>query len=200
MDRSSTLDVGVGEAAELMAKVAAGDTRAFDRFYDMFHPVLRRLFAVCDGHLISADDFVQEVFTRFWQQRRNFQGRSCLATYLLAIARHTLNEHSRHSRKIAPIPLKTPMGLASDSHNGLSDPEAELYLKELAAAVERARGRLTAKEQQALEISQVTDLALRKVSQGPNCSRAALRSRLKRARKRSLGLLAPVFAGASSSM
>ncbi len=198
MDRSSTPDVD--QAAGLMAKVAAGDSEAFGCFYDMFHQVLRRLFALRDGRPMSADDFVQEVFTRFWQQRKNFQGKSCLATYLLAIARHTLKEHCRKARKIAPIPLKTPMGLASDSHNGLSDPEAELYLKELAAAVERARGRLTAKEQQALEISQATDVALGKAPSKPDCSREALRSRLKRARKRSLGFLAPVFAEASGSM
>ncbi len=198
MDRSSTLDVG--EAAELMAKVAAGDTRAFDRFYDIFHPVLRRLFAVCDGHLISADDFVQEVFTRFWQHRRNFQGRSCPATYLLAIARHTLKEHCRKARKIAPVSLKEPIDFTVDSHNGLSDPETQLYLKELAAAVERARGKLTAKEQQALEVSQATDVALGKAPSKSDCSREALRSRLKRARKRSLGLLAPIFAEANSFM
>ena len=198
MDRSSRLDVD--EAAEFMRKVAAGDTEAFDRFYDTFHPVLRRLFAVCGGRHMSSDDFIQEVFIRFWQQRKNFQGKSCLATYLLAIARHTLNEHCRQSRKIASIQLKTPMGLAADSHNGLSDPEAELYLKELAAAVERARGKLTAKERHALEVSQVTDVALKKLSSGPGCSREAIRSRLKRARKRSLGLLAPIFGGACSSI
>ncbi|MCP4257044.1 MAG: sigma-70 family RNA polymerase sigma factor, partial [Planctomycetes bacterium] len=98
--KGSTFKGHIDEAAELMRKVANGDVDAFDRLYDEFSPILRRLFATCVHRHMSLDDFIQEVFTRLWQQRKNYRGTSCFLTYLLSIARYTLNEKMRLSYKM----------------------------------------------------------------------------------------------------
>lgn len=183
----------VDEATRLMRKVAAGDIEAFTRLYDEFSPTLRRFFANYSGPHMPLDDFIQEVFTRLWQQRKNYRGTSCFMTYLLGIARHTLSDQIRKSRKIVGIHLKEHTRFPADSHGELSEPEAALSFKELIAALERARARLTAKEREALELSQAVNGPLWKASQELGCSREALRSRLKRARKRSLRSLATVL-------
>jgi len=190
---AGSLGVHGDEAAELMRKVADDDVKAFTRLYHVFCPTLKRFFANYDGRHVSLDDFIQEVFTRLWQQRKNYRGSSCFLAYLLGIARHTLNEQIRKSRKIAPVHLKKHTHFPADSHNELSEPEAELNFKELIAALEGARAKLTAKEREALELSQAADVPLQKASREPGCSREALRSRLKRARKRSQALLAVVL-------
>ena len=190
----STFKGHIDEAAELMRKVANGDVDAFDRLYDEFCPILRRLFAKCGHRHMSLDDFIQEVFTRLWQQRKNYRGTSCFLTYLLGIARYTLNEKMRQSYKMARMGnLEELASFTLDSHDDLSQPEAKFYLKELAAALKEAKAKLTAKQRQVLELSQATGTSLHKASQKLGCSPEALRCRLKRARKRSRELLAPIL-------
>lgn len=190
----STLKGHIDEATELMRKVANGNVDAFDRLYNEFCPILRRLFAKCDHRYMSLDDFIQEVFTRLWQQRKNYRGTSCFLTYLLGIARYTLNEKMRQSYKMARMGnLEELASFSLDSHDDLSQPEAKLYIKELTAALKEAKAKLTAKQRQVLELSQATETSLNKASQKLGCSPEALRCRLKRARKRSRELLASIL-------
>lgn len=193
-ENTTTLKGHIDQAAELMRKVSDGDVDAFDRLYDQFGPVLRRVFANCDDRHMSSDDFIQEVFTRLWQQRKNYRGTSRFLTYLLGIARYTLNEKMRQSYKMARMGyLEGLTGFTVDSHDSLSQPEAELYGKELTAALKEAKAKLTAKQRQVLELSQATKVSLHKASRKLGCSPQALRCRLKRARKRSRLLLAPIL-------
>lgn len=190
----SKLKGHVDETVELMRKVANGDIEAFNCIYSKFCPILRNFFANYDGHHISSDDCTQEVFTRLWQMRKSFKGESLFITYLLSMARHILNEKMRQTHKMVRIEyLKQVTRFTMDFHNGLSQPESELCLKELTAALERIRAMLTAEQRQALEISQAVDVSLAGKSQKLGCSREAFRSRLKRVRKRFAALLATVL-------
>ena len=192
----ATLHGDMDEATLLMRRVTNGDIDAFDRLYNEFSPILRRLFARCDHRHMSLDDFIQEVFTRLWQQRRNYRGTSCFLTYLLGIARYTLNEKLRQSYRLNMKRVENLEELAPftlDSHDSLSQPEAKFYLKELAAALKAAKDKLTVKQRQVLELSQATETSLHEASKKLGCSPDALRCRLKRARKRSRELLAPIL-------
>lgn len=178
------LEVGNDEDVRLMRKVANGDLEAFDCLYRKFCPIIGRLFASYDCHRVSLDDLIQEVFTRLWQQRRNYRGTSCFLAYLLGIARHTLNEKIRQSYKMARMEnLEELVSFTLDSHDALSQPEAELYIEELTAALKEAKAKLTAKQRQALELSQATETSLHKASQKLGCSPKALECCLRRARK-----------------
>ncbi len=191
MDRSSGIQLD--ESTKLMRKVANGSVEAFDCLYFKFCPILRRLFASWDGHYTSSDDFIQKIFTRLWEQRKNFRGESSFPTYLFSIARHTLNEEIRRSCKIAKIDLKEHPGFGRDSHNGLSQPEAEFYLKELTVTFEEAKSRLTVGQRQALEVFHSAGVPFGEASKILGCSPKALECRLHRARKRVRELLAPVL-------
>ena len=191
----SKLKGHVDEAAELMRKVANGDIEAFERIYSKFCPILRSFLADYNSHYISSDDFIQEVFTRLWQRRKSFRGESIFLTYLLGIAKHTLNEKMRQYHKMVRIKkLKQVTRFNVDSNgDGLSQPEAEFYLNELNVTLERIRALLTAEQRQALEVSQTVDVSLAEASQKLGCSRETFRCRLKRARKRTRELLAPIL-------
>ncbi|MBL7186623.1 MAG: RNA polymerase sigma factor [Phycisphaerae bacterium] len=177
-------DSRTDEGTKLMRRVARGDVEAFNRLHYRSYPILRRFIAKFHGHHISPDDVIQEVFTRLWQQRKNFRGESSFLTYLLAIARHTLNEETRQSRKAARIGLEERPEYHGDSHNNLSQPEAGFHSKDLNDALERAKARLTAKQRQALEMSQAADIPLCQASKMLGCSPKALEGRLHRARKK----------------
>ncbi len=172
-----------------MQKVADDDAEAFSCLYCKFSPVLRRFLANWDGHYALADDFIQKVFTRLWEQRKNFRAESSFQTYLFSIARYTLNEEKRKFGRI----VKKYSVFDSSCDNGLSQPEAEFYLKELMTTYNEVKTKLTDVQRQTLELFRTTDVPFRNVSKMIGCSPKALESRLYRARKRLQELLAPIL-------
>jgi len=177
------------EDTKLMRKVAQGDAEAFECLYYRFCPILRCLFARWGGDYASCDDFTQRVFTHLWEQRTYFREESSFLTYLLGIARHTLSEEIRQSRKTVKISLNEYPRFVKHSRKSLSEPETEFYMNEINAALERAKTQLTAEQQQAFKISHVTNSSC-KASMMVGCSQEAHKGRLKRARKHLRELLA----------
>lgn len=168
------------------------DIKAFEHLYGKLRPVLEQILESYDNHGMSPDDFIQEVFTRLWQSRMSFRGESRYFTYLYGIAKNTVNEEIRRSRKIRTKELKGRKAINKNTCRGLSEPENVLFTKELMIVLEKARmAKLTSKERQAMELSQVNDASLTEISQIAGCSREAFKSRLKRARKRSNKLIDP---------
>lgn len=183
--------VRINENARLMQRVADSDFDAFEHLYQRFAPVLMYFFCRRGMNLTIVDDLTQKVFASLWERGSEFRGDSSFETYLISIARYTLNNELKQSRRIAEMNLKNPPKCSGQSSNGLSQPELELYLKELAAAVERAKGKLTERQRKVLEVANALDIDLSEASKELSCSHSAFKSRLKLARRRMLKLLAP---------
>lgn len=177
--------------AELMRNAADGDVEAFGRLYRRFGPVLRHLFAASGVRPATCDDLTQKVFTSLWERRRDFRAEASFETYLLSIARHTLSKELRRSRGIVRTGLKDPPEFPGRPYKRLSEPEAKLYLKELTAAIEQAKGRLTEAQRQALDAANDIDIDPGEPSAELGCSGGTFKKRLERARKRLRELLAP---------
>jgi len=104
MDSNSKIPLD--ENTRLMQKVADDDVEAFSCLYHKFSPVLRRFLANWDGRYTSADDLIQKIFSRLWEQRKHFRAESSFKTYLFGIAHYVLNEEKRQLGKIVKINLK----------------------------------------------------------------------------------------------
>lgn len=181
----------LNDNAKLMQEAADGDLEAFACLYDRFAPILMHLFVRRGADLTLAEDLTQQVFLCLWQHRKTFRAQSSFETYLLSIAKHKLTKELRESRRVAEIGLKGHPQLNGGSHSWLSEPETGFYLRELAAAVRRAKAKLTDEQRNALEAFQAVDTPLDKALEELGCSYGAFKKRLKRARKRMRGLLAP---------
>jgi len=181
------------ESTKLMQKAGVGDSEAFVCLYDRFAPTLMHLFVRRGADLTLAEDLTQKVFVCLWERRKNFRAESSFETYLFSIAKHALNKEIRESRKVAETGLKGHPKLNEGSQRGLSEPELEIYLKELAAAVQRAKAKLTLEQRQALAVSQSRRISFSTVAQKLGCSQEGLKSHLKRARRRMRELLAPIL-------
>lgn len=178
---------------ELMRKAARGHREAFACLYGRFGPKLKRLLA---GGGISSplrEDLVQNIFTDLWERRKEYRTQASFEAYLFAIARNALRNELRRACRVAGIDLESRSEYSGDPHHGLSQPEAELHIKELAAAVEEARAKLTEMQRQALDAATAADIPSSKVLEELGCSYGAFRKRLQRARKRMRELLAPLL-------
>ncbi|RAI39114.1 sigma-70 family RNA polymerase sigma factor [Rhodoplanes roseus] len=74
--------------AGLMARMAEGDRAALQAFYTRHHVRVFRFVLRILGDRTRAEDVISEVFIDAWRQAAQFEGRSAVSTWLLAIARH----------------------------------------------------------------------------------------------------------------
>jgi RNA polymerase sigma-70 factor (ECF subfamily) len=190
MNQNSKLPLG--EDSGLVLKVANGDIEAFERLHQRYAPLLKQFFVIRGVGRNSADDLVQKIFTHLWQQRKNFRGVSSFEAYLFGIARNTLYNEIRRSRTITGISSKKLPKFYLDTGK-MSQPEAEFYFQELTDALEAAKDKLTDEQLQALEAAHDPDVDFHKVLGELGCSKEAYKSHLKRARKRLMEFLAPLF-------
>lgn len=77
-----------GEAHErrLLARVAAGDRRAFDQLYFLYRPRLNRFLLRMLGSESGADALVNDVMYTVWTRAGSFAGRSRVSTWVFGIA------------------------------------------------------------------------------------------------------------------
>src|ERR1700753_883026 len=91
---------------ELLQKIAAGDEAAFRQVYDSFY---RRLFQFALAIVKtreSAEEIVEDVFVRVWQQKATLPSIRNLRVYLYTAAKNTaLNYLSRKARESATGPF-----------------------------------------------------------------------------------------------
>src|SRR5258708_8933923 len=70
----------------LVARVAAGDRLAIQLLVSRHQQTVYRFVLRLVGNSAAAEDIVSEVFIDLWRQAARVEGRSQLATWLLAIA------------------------------------------------------------------------------------------------------------------
>jgi RNA polymerase sigma-70 factor (family 1) len=80
------------EEALLLGAIAAGDELSFSRLYDHYRPGVRTYV----GRLVKlpelADDLVQDIFVKLWENRDALAKVRCFSAFLFTIARnHSLN-------------------------------------------------------------------------------------------------------------
>lgn len=104
-----------------LAVQAAEDPEAFGALFDrLYRPVFNYIRYRCDDDL-TADDLTAQVFERLLQNLNRFTPeKGPFAPWLFTIARNTVNDHWRRSRRLRWIPLD----LVRDAVSPAPTPEA----------------------------------------------------------------------------
>jgi RNA polymerase sigma-70 factor (ECF subfamily) len=134
---------GLTDDAPLLARLRAGDTRAFEELVTMYQ---HRVFGVALrmlGNRAEAEEIAQETFLRAHRALREFRGEARLGTWLYAIAsRLCLNRLAsgprRHERS-DDIALAQAPAESADTAGELERGELEAALHEAVAALPEDR-------------------------------------------------------------
>ncbi|MHC4224307.1 MAG: RNA polymerase sigma factor [Planctomycetota bacterium] len=88
------------EDQELMARIQAGDVRAFEMLYARYsHPLLNFFFQMCFDRT-AAEDYLQETFLRVWRARAGYRPIGKVSTWLFQIAKNFwFNERAKMKRR-----------------------------------------------------------------------------------------------------
>ena len=117
---SSSLPDSSSDAA-LVARMRAGDEPAFAALFGRYAKVL---FDVAMRYVATRDvaqDLVQDVFCRLWEQRGDLHVRETLRVYLYASIRHAALDYLKHARIEQRVADSAP---AADEYPGMSRPSA----------------------------------------------------------------------------
>jgi RNA polymerase sigma-70 factor (ECF subfamily) len=177
---------------ELMARVQAGDVRAFELLYTRYaHPLLNFFHQMCFDRA-AAEDYLQETFLRVWRARASYRPIGKVSTWLFEIAKnYWFNEREKIRRR----PFATGAGgdegqaqlsLVPDPADAA--PADAARSKEIGEAVGRAVAELSDKLRAAFVLARYQQLPYAEISEileipvGTVKSRVALAEKLLRER------------------
>jgi RNA polymerase sigma-19 factor, ECF subfamily len=87
------------ELQYLLARLHNNDERAFNKLYSTcFRPIYRRIFSLVKDEAI-ADELVQDLFLKLWQNREDIDPQQSFEAYLFTIAQHLVYDHFRRIAK-----------------------------------------------------------------------------------------------------
>jgi RNA polymerase sigma-70 factor (ECF subfamily) len=171
---------------ELARLCAEGEEHAWERFVREYRPLLYRAADALDptrGAREIADSLYAELYglgggTGTRQSLfRYYEGRSSLATWLRAVLAQRYVDRLRRQRRAEPLPAD---GMAGRSEE--PDPDRARYVALVRRALERAVGRLAARDRLRVGCYYVQDLTLAETGRVMNESEATSSRRLARAR------------------
>ena len=163
---------------ELTEKIRLGDVEAFSRlFRQSYEPLC--LYARRFVHdLDTAENIVQDVFVRFWDNRETLAIHTSLRSYLFTAVRNCCLNQIKHGR--------FSFSLTGEEHQpaySSNQPDAQIESDELAAAIGKAIGELPPKCREIFSLAKFDGLSYQEIAEIQNVSINTVKTQLKRALK-----------------
>ncbi len=179
----------------LAARVREGDGAAFEALFRAYFASLASLAFAYVKSRETAEELVQDILLRVWQERSTWEVRGSVRSYLYAAVRHRAISHLRKVRVATRVEEDATAasihGIGWGGAFGSQVPaaDAELEAAELHAAIERAIAELPDRCREAFALSRQHDLthaeiaeimgtAVKTVENQVNKARTHLRRRL----------------------
>ncbi|HKT71337.1 MAG TPA: RNA polymerase sigma factor [Steroidobacteraceae bacterium] len=87
---------------ELIAKIAAGDRRAFEELYNLYHRRLARFLTRLTRRYDIAEEVINDTFWIVWRKAGDFRGDSQPSTWILGIAYRKARNAFRTAARTVP--------------------------------------------------------------------------------------------------
>ncbi len=127
-----------GHDRELVARVRAGDATAFEIVFRAYYESLCAFVAPQLRSRTLAEEVVQDILCRIWEQRHEWDVRGRLATYLYAAARHRVINYRKHDdvvQRATAAAVREDRAVAMGQ--GPPAPDVPVRTEQLMHAVER---------------------------------------------------------------
>ena len=145
----------------LLERIAAGDAHALADLYDRFAPVALALAGRILGDRSEAEDVLQTVLTRVWQEAGRYDAtRGSVATWLLSWIRNGSIDRLRRREALERATLHSV-----DRAAGTAREEASVDVSEDRARLARAVADLPADQRQVIELAYFDGLSQTQIAQ-----------------------------------
>ena len=184
--------------AELVARVKAGDKKAFDLLVLKYQRKIMRLLSRMIRDQAEVEDVAQEAFIKAYRALPQFRGDSAFYTWLYRIAINTARNWlaSNSRRPSTPSSYENEDGETFDEMDNLTDnttPESELASRQIAQTVNKAIEDLPEDLRTAIVLREIEGMGYEDIAQSMNCPIGTVRSRIFRAREAIATKLRPMM-------
>ena len=170
--------VRLDEDAALMVQAQKGDRNAYARLHEKYVRLVRDYLAHHNGRPESSEDLLQEVFTRVWEHRGQYQPGTPVPAYLLGFARNVVRErqsHTRYERVSSPRQL---IRLADSLPADYARRSSEMESAEQVRMIKTLLTKLPPRQQRVIELIYFHGMHPREAAQRLRCSVKTIRSHL----------------------
>jgi RNA polymerase sigma-70 factor (ECF subfamily) len=164
---------------QAIERFLAGDASAFEELYHRYQPYV---YNIVNGIIQNADDardVTQDVFLQVYDSLPAFRGGSAFSTWLYRVAVNAAITHVRKEKRHPHIPLDALCEFRADID---SEPEQQATRMETQQAVQEVLAQLPEQQRAVLVLRYFQEMSLEEMAEMLNCSVAAVKVRLHRAR------------------
>jgi RNA polymerase sigma-70 factor (ECF subfamily) len=172
---------------ELISRIAAGDRKAFEELYGLYHRRLARFLTRLTKRYDVAEEVINDTFYIVWRKAGDFRGESQPSTWILGIAYRKARNAFRSSSRILLMenPEAPPPPLTTDE---------SLRTEELRDWLVHALVQLPVEQRLAVELCYELGYSCEEISSIMNCPVNTVKTRLFHARAK-LQKLLPALGG-----
>jgi RNA polymerase sigma-70 factor (ECF subfamily) len=160
-------DLSAVSDADLITLVTRGDQDALEVLYERYSRAVYSFSLRIVGDAQVAEEILQEVFVRAWQQGGSFQAaRGSLITWLLSITHNlSIDEVRRRKRRPQKAEAEEPETILASLPDEGSDVEEEVWLSSLRVSIQEALQQLPAAQREAIELAYFQGLTQREIAE-----------------------------------
>ena len=151
---------------DLIGRAAEGDARALEVLYDRYARVVYSFALRIVGDQQIAEELLQEVFFRAWQQGGSFRAnRGTFVTWLLSITHNmAIDEVRKRRRRPQKSENDDPEAALAGVADTGQDVEEEVWLGTLRETIEAALATLPPAQREAIELAYFRGLTQREIA------------------------------------
>src|SRR3954447_18534595 len=179
--RAETEDLSAFNDADLIARVSEGDARALEVLYDRYSRVVYSFALRIVGDPLIAEELMQEVFFRTWQQGRAFrETRGAFVTWLLSITHNmAIDEVRKRRRRPQKADSEEPEAVLAAVPDPSQDIEGEVWLSSLRTIIETALVQLPPAQRESIELAYFQGLTQREIAERLNEPLGTIKTRMR---------------------
>src|SRR5690348_14376351 len=148
--------------AELLAAVAAGDRRSFERLYRIYESRVFNYIRTFVSDQTVADDVLVEVMVSVWQGAKTFRHSSRVSTWILGIARHKALDAVRRTgrQQHGRVDLEELANVADPAEG----PAEDVDQRKMAALTRQALAKLSCDHEEIIRLAFYEELSYEEIS------------------------------------
>jgi len=179
--RAETEDLSALSDADLIVRVSAGDARALEVLYDRYSRVVYSFALRIVSDPLIAEEILQEVFFRTWQQGRAFrETRGAFVTWLLSITHNmAIDEVRKRRRRPQKADSEEPEAVLAAVPDPSQDIEGEVWLSSLRTIIETALVQLPPAQRESIELAYFQGLTQREIAERLNEPLGTIKTRMR---------------------
>ena len=173
-----------GDEARLLQRIAAGELRAFEALYRLYHPRLSRFLINMTRRPQLVEEGLNDTMMVVWSRSDSFNGASKVSTWIFAIAyRKALKALRKQDEPIEDKQAETRESLDAG-------PEQQLGARQVQDVLLKAIGELSADHRAVVDLTYFHEIGYREIADIMECPVDTVKTRMFHARRHLKGKLA----------